>query len=79
MKLDIVKGAMNCLFAKTTIYITDCVMAELEKLGPKFRIALRYAFAHSFAAASEETYTWRWQSVRGPTLLGRCVPGARRS
>ncbi len=24
-----------------TPYITDCVMAELEKLGPKFRVALR--------------------------------------
>ncbi|CAG8824813.1 20160_t:CDS:2, partial [Racocetra persica] len=23
--------------------ITDCVMAELEKLGPKYRIALRVA------------------------------------
>lgn len=22
--------------------ISDCVMAELEKLGPKYRIALRY-------------------------------------
>jgi len=22
--------------------ITDCVIAELEKLGPKYRIALRY-------------------------------------
>ena len=22
-------------------YITDCVMAELEKLGPKYRIALK--------------------------------------
>ena len=23
--------------------ITDCVMAELEKLGQKYRVALRYA------------------------------------
>ena len=25
--------------------ITDCVMAELEKLGQKYRVALRYLFA----------------------------------
>ena len=44
---------MDCLLAKCnhdnvafwhlgTVYVTDCVMAELEKLGPKFRIALRF-------------------------------------
>lgn len=26
--------------------ITDCVMAELEKLGQKYRVALRYAYFH---------------------------------
>ena len=34
---------MDCLYAQVTPYITDCVMAELEKLGPKFRVALRVA------------------------------------
>jgi hypothetical protein len=34
---------MDCLYAQCTPYITDCVMAELEKLGPKFRVALRVA------------------------------------
>lgn len=42
-KLDIVKAAMDCLYAKCIPCITDCVMAELEKLGPKFRVALRAA------------------------------------
>jgi U3 small nucleolar RNA-associated protein 24 len=42
-KLDVVKSLMDCLLAKATPYITDCVMAELEKLGPKFRVALRIA------------------------------------
>ncbi|KAG5513160.1 hypothetical protein PMAC_001529 [Pneumocystis sp. 'macacae'] len=42
-KIDIVRGMMECLYAKCTPYITDCVMAELEKLGNKFRIALRIA------------------------------------
>ncbi|RYG51111.1 hypothetical protein EON67_04000 [archaeon] len=41
-KLEIVSAAMDCLLAKCIPCITDCVMAELEKLGPKFRIALRY-------------------------------------
>ena len=42
-KLDLVQGAMDCLLAKCHIYITDCVMGELEKLGLKFRVALRVA------------------------------------
>ncbi|XP_050087212.1 rRNA-processing protein FCF1 homolog [Anopheles aquasalis] len=40
-KLDIVKTMMDCLYAKCTPYITDCVQAELEKLGPKYKLALR--------------------------------------
>jgi len=42
-KLDVVRGMMDCLLAKCTPFITDCVMGELEKLGPKFRVALRVA------------------------------------
>ncbi|TPX46047.1 hypothetical protein SeLEV6574_g03465 [Synchytrium endobioticum] len=42
-KIDIVKGMMDCLFAKVTVCMTDCVLAELEKLGPKYRLALRIA------------------------------------
>lgn len=34
---------MDCLYAKCIPMITDCVMAELEKLGTKYRIALRIA------------------------------------
>lgn len=32
---------MDCLLAKAIPYVTDCVVAELEKLGPKYRVALR--------------------------------------
>lgn len=42
-KLEIVRAAMDCLLAKVIPVVTDCVMAELEKLGPKYRIALRIA------------------------------------
>ena len=42
-KLDMAKSMMDCLLAKATPCITDCVIAELEKLGPKYRIALRLA------------------------------------
>lgn len=34
---------MDCLLAKVILSISDCVMAELEKLGPKYRVALRVA------------------------------------
>lgn len=42
-KIDLVKGMMDCLYAKCTPCITDCVMAELEKLGQKYRVALKIA------------------------------------
>ena len=42
-KLEIVQAMMNCLLAKTIPCVTDCVMAELEKLGQKYRVALRLA------------------------------------
>nr|XP_023922257.1 rRNA-processing protein FCF1 homolog [Quercus suber] len=42
-KLDLEKGMMDCLYAKCTPCITQCVMAELEKLGQKYRVALRIA------------------------------------
>ncbi|XP_044431773.1 rRNA-processing protein FCF1 homolog [Triticum aestivum] len=42
-KLDLEKGLMDCLYAKCTLCITDCVMAELEKLGQKHHVALRIA------------------------------------
>ncbi|XP_017606042.1 uncharacterized protein LOC108452759 [Gossypium arboreum] len=40
-KLDLEKRMMDCLYAKCTPCITDYVMAELEKLGQKYRVALR--------------------------------------
>ena len=42
-KLDLIQSMMDCLYAKCIPYITDCVMGELEKLGPKFRLALKIA------------------------------------
>lgn len=42
-KLDVIKAATDCLFAKCDICITDCVIGELEKLGDRFRVALRIA------------------------------------
>lgn len=42
-KIEIVEGLMDCLLAKVVPCVCDCVMGELEKLGKKFRIALRIA------------------------------------
>ena len=42
-KLPLLESCYDCLYAKCTPVITSCVMAELEKLGPKSRIALRIA------------------------------------
>ncbi|GFT24910.1 rRNA-processing protein FCF1 homolog [Nephila pilipes] len=40
-KLDIISSMMDCLYGKCIPYITDCVLGELEKLGKKFRLALK--------------------------------------
>ncbi|KAL5483191.1 FCF1 [Sanghuangporus weigelae] len=42
-KLELIGGMMDCLYAKCIPCVTDCVLAELEKLGPRYRIALRIA------------------------------------
>ena len=34
---------MDCLYAECIPCISDCVMAELEKLGTKYRVALKIA------------------------------------
>ena len=43
LQIDLVQGMVECLYAQCTPCITDCVMAELEKLGQKFRVALKIA------------------------------------
>lgn len=42
-KLDVIQSMMDCMYAKCIPYVTDCVIAELEKLGRKYRVALRIA------------------------------------
>ncbi|KAH8994463.1 Fcf1-domain-containing protein, partial [Lactarius akahatsu] len=39
-KLELVSGMMDCLYAKCIPCVTDCVIAELEKLGQRYRLAL---------------------------------------
>ena len=43
MQIDLVKGMMDCLYAECKPCITDCVIAELEKLGQRYRVALKVA------------------------------------
>ena len=42
-KLEMYKSMMDCLLAKCIPCVTDCVMAELEKLGGKYRLAMKLA------------------------------------
>ncbi|QRV84129.1 rRNA processing protein, Fcf1 family protein [Ceratobasidium sp. AG-Ba] len=53
-KLELVQGMMDCLYAKCIPCVTDCVIAELEKLGPKYRIALRVARDPRFERLPEQ-------------------------
>ena len=43
MQIDLVRGMMDCLYAECKPCITDCVIAELEKLGQRYRVALKVA------------------------------------
>eukprot|EP00744_Colponema_vietnamica_P001383 GILI01002288.1.p1 GENE.GILI01002288.1~~GILI01002288.1.p1 ORF type:complete len:214 (-),score=8.24 GILI01002288.1:86-697(-) len=54
-KIEIVEGLMDCLLAKVIPCVCDCVMAELEKLGRKFRIALKIARDKRFKRLSCDT------------------------
>ena len=40
-KMDVFKSLMDCLLAKAIPCITDCVVAELEKMGHRYRLALK--------------------------------------
>jgi U3 small nucleolar RNA-associated protein 24 len=40
-KIDLMDGLSKCLVAPVIPTVTDCVVAELEKLGRKFHLALR--------------------------------------
>jgi len=41
LKLDMLPTFMDLLYAKCNLMLTDCVVGEMEKLGPRYSIALR--------------------------------------
>jgi U3 small nucleolar RNA-associated protein 24 len=48
LKLDVSKGMLDCLMAPTEVCVTDCVIAELQKLPKKFAVALKIARDKNF-------------------------------
>ncbi|KAL5108988.1 hypothetical protein TcWFU_005645 [Taenia crassiceps] len=40
-RLDLFDSIMDCLLAKCFLYVTDCVMGEIEKMSERYRVALR--------------------------------------
>jgi U3 small nucleolar RNA-associated protein 24 len=58
-KLDVAKSMLDCLAAKVTVCITDCVIAELQKLPKKYAVALKVARNrdfHRLACTHKGTY-----------------------
>lgn len=41
LRIDLINGMIDCLVAKATPYVTDCVIQELERHGRRFSVALR--------------------------------------
>uniref|UniRef100_A0A182PD83 rRNA-processing protein FCF1 homolog n=1 Tax=Anopheles epiroticus TaxID=199890 RepID=A0A182PD83_9DIPT len=66
-KLDIIKTMMDCLYAKCIPYITDCVVAELEKLGQKYKLALRIIKDPRF----ERLHCMHWGTYADDCLVQR--------
>ncbi|VDP94170.1 unnamed protein product [Echinostoma caproni] len=40
-RLDLFRSIMDCLLAKCFLYVTDCVMGEIEKMPERYRVALK--------------------------------------
>ncbi|VDD80702.1 unnamed protein product [Mesocestoides corti] len=40
-RLDLFNSIMDCLLAKCFLYVTDCVMGEIEKMPERYRVALK--------------------------------------
>ena len=40
-KIDLFLGLSECFLGKIIICVSNCVLLELEKLGPKFKLALK--------------------------------------
>ncbi|KAH8812875.1 hypothetical protein F5884DRAFT_820621 [Xylogone sp. PMI_703] len=71
-KLPLLESMMDALLAKCTPVITSCVMAELEKLGPKYRIALRLARDERFErlqCTHSGTYADQLRRISGVPIL----------
>eukprot|EP01125_Pyxidicula_operculata_P022727 TRINITY_DN9533_c0_g1_i1.p1 TRINITY_DN9533_c0_g1~~TRINITY_DN9533_c0_g1_i1.p1 ORF type:complete len:193 (-),score=34.89 TRINITY_DN9533_c0_g1_i1:60-638(-) len=54
-KLELVSSMMDCLLAKCIPCVLDAVMAELEKLGPRYRMAMKIAKDPRFERIPTET------------------------
>ena len=57
-KLDICSSMLDCLYAKCTPYITDCVMAELEKLGAKVSVLSYHVNFYIFFKTTGGLHSW---------------------
>ena len=65
-KIDLHKGLLNCLLANVKLFVTECVIGELEKLGRTYRVAL--------ALVKDKTFTRMVCSHRG-TYADDCILG----
>ena len=41
-KINLIEALVNCLDTISIPCVSECVLLELEKLGPKFKLALRF-------------------------------------
>ena len=64
---------ISLLYVAGTPYVTDCVVAELEKLGTKYRLALRFELSHLFLSGFITG-----SRGMGPRLLLLSLCGSRR-
>ena len=71
MQIDLVSGMMDCLYAECKPCITDCVLAELEKLGQKYRIALKVAKVRRGLTSVHSTSAYPVSHLQA--VVGKCI------
>ncbi|KAK4464818.1 PIN domain-like protein [Cladorrhinum samala] len=75
-KLPLLESAMDCLLGSVNIIITECVMAELEKLGPKYRCIVDRIQKHRIyiVATNDRDLKRRIRKVPGVPIMS-CSKG----
>ncbi|EUB63359.1 rRNA-processing protein FCF1 [Echinococcus granulosus] len=67
-RLDLFSSIMDCLLAKCFLYVTDCVMGEIEKMPERYRVALRQVLVGLPDTLLSQGTFYSFQILRDPRI-----------